>query len=198
MTNVGIQTGGNLTKTSGHMETDASHQNATKNKTKSDTRSRAIYYDEGAAVLSEAVGQFDSVQSVLRSATMFGGQSMATELSRQIADEEGKKSLFDKADIPQVRREDLDEKYLAKESEILSQYAPAHVNKPDLREPQVEDGLIQENLDRLNEEHARRVEVSNEYRSEETGMDTLGKNALLCGFGYSDPHERLKEKQKQP
>lgn len=198
MTNVGIQTSGNLTKTSGHMETDASHQNATKNKTKSDTRSRAIYYDEGAAVLSEAVGQFDSVQSVLRSATMFGGQSMATELSRQIADEEGKKSLFDKADIPQVRREDLDEKYLAKESEILSQYAPAHVAKPDLQEPQVETGKVQENLDRLNDKHRRRVEVSKEYRTEETGLDTLGENAFLGGYGYNDPLERLKEKQAKP
>ena len=129
---------------------------------------------------------------------MFGGQSMATELSRQIADEEGKKSLFDKADIPQVQREDLDEKYLAKENEILSQYAPAHINKPDLREPQAYNGLVQENLDRLNEEHARRVEVSNEYRNEETGMGTLGKNALLGGFGYSDPHERLKENKNNP
>ena len=197
-TNVGKQTGGNLTKTSGHMEADASHQNATKNKTKSDTRSRAIYYDEGAAVLSEAVGQFDSVQSVLRSATMFGGQSMATELSRQIADEEGKKSLFDKADIPQVRREDLDEKYLNKENEILTQYAPAHVTKPNLREPQAEDGLVQENLARLNEEHTRRVEVAKEYRRDETGVLPLVENGFAGGFGYDDPHERLKEKQEKP
>lgn len=197
-TNVGKQTGGNLTKTSGHMEADASHQNATKNKTKSDTRSRAIYYDEGAAVLSEAVGQFDSVQSVLRSATMFGGQSMATELSRQIADEEGKKSLFDKADIPQVRREDLDEKYLNKENEILTQYAPAHVTKPNLREPQAEDGLVQENLARLNEEHTRRVEVAKEYRRDEAGVLPLVENGFAGGFGYDDPHERLKEKQEKP
>ena len=197
-TNVGTQTGGSLTKISGLMETDASHQNATKNKTKSDTRSRAIYYDEGAAVLSEAVGQFDSVQSVLRSATMFGGQSMATELSRQIADEEGRRSLFDKADIPQVRREDLNEKYLNKENEILTQYAPVHVTKPDLREPQAEAGKIQENLDRLNEEHARRVEVAKEYRRDETGVLTLVENGFAGGFGYDDPHERLKEKQEKP
>ena len=197
-TNVDKQTGGNLTKISGHMEADASHQNATKNKTKSDTRSRAIYYDEGAAVLSEAVGQFDSVQSVLRSATMLGGQSMATELSRQIADEEGKQSLFDKADIPQVRREDLDEKYLNKENEILTQYAPAHVTKPNLREPQAEDGLVQENLDRLNEEHTRRVEVAKEYRRDETGVLPLVENGFAGGFGYNDPHERLKEKQEKP
>lgn len=196
--NVGKQTGGNLIKTSGHLETDASHQNAVKNKTQTDTRSRSIYYDDGAAVLSEAVGQFDSVQSVLRSATMYGGQSMATQLSQKIADEEGKKTLFDKADIPQVRRENLDEKYLTRESEILSNYAPAHVSKPDLQEPQDEVGKVQENLDSLNAEHARRIEVSSEYRDEETGMNTLGKNALLGGFGYSDPHERLKEKQKQP
>ena len=196
--NIGTQTGGNLTKTSGHMEIDASHQNAVKNKTQTDTKSRAIYYDEGAAVLSEAVGQFDSVQSVLRSATMYGGQSMATELSQKIADEEGKKSLFDKADIPQVQRENLDEKYLAKESEILSNYAPAHVSKPVLREPQAEAGKVQENLDRLNEEHRRRVEVANEYRNEETGMIPLGENVLLGGFGYDDPHERLKEKQEKP
>lgn len=197
-TNVGTQTGGSLTKISGLMETDASHQNATKNKTKSDTRSRAIYYDEGAAVLSEAVGQFDSVQSVLRSATMFGGQSMATELSRQIADEEGRRSLFDKADIPQVRREDLNEKYLNKENEILTQYAPVHVTKPDLREPQAEAGKIQENLDRLNEEHARRVEVAKEYHRDETGVLTLVENGFAGGFGYDDPHERLKEKQEKP
>ena len=196
--NVGKQTGGNLTKTSGHMEADASHQNAVKNKTKMDTRSRAIYYDEGAAVLSEAVGQFDSVQSVLRSATMFGGQSMATELSQKISDEEGRKTLFDKADIPQVHRENLDEKYLSKENEILTQYAPAHVSKPELKEPQVESGKVQENLDRLNDEHRRRVEVSQEYRSEETGLGTLGKNALLGGYGYDDPHERLKDKQEKP
>lgn len=196
--NVGKQTGGNLTKTSGHMEADASHQNAVKNKTKMDTRSRAIYYDEGAAVLSEAVGQFDSVQSVLRSATMFGGQSMATELSQKISDEEGRKTLFDKADIPQVHRENLDEKYLSKENEILTQYAPAHVSKPELKEPQVESGKVQENLDRLNDEHRRRVEVSQEYRSEETGLGTLGKNVLLGGYGYDDPHERLKEKQEKP
>ena len=196
--NVGKQTGGNLTKTSGHLETDASHQNAVKNKTQTDTRSRSIYYDDGAAVLSEAVGQFDSVQSVLRSATMYGGQSMATHLSQKIADEEGKKTLFEKADIPQVRRENLDEKYLARESEILSNYAPAHVSKKDLQEPQDEVGKVQENLDRLNAEHARRVEVANEYRSEETGLDTLGQNALLGGYGYDDPHERLKEKQKKP
>lgn len=196
--NVGKQTGGNLTKTSGHMEVDASHQNAIKNKTQTDTRSRAIYYDEGASVLSEAVGQFDSVQSVLRSATMYGGQSMATELSQKIADEEGKKTLFDKADIPQVRRENLDEKYLARESEILSNYAPAHVSKPALQEPQDEVDKVQETLDRLNAEHARRVEVANEYRSEESGLDALGKNALLGGYGYNDPHERLKEKQEKP
>lgn len=196
--NVGKQTGGNLTKTSGHMKADASHQNAVKNKTKMDTRSRAIYYDEGAAVLSEAVGQFDSVQSVLRSATMFGGQSMATELSQKISDEEGRKTLFDKADIPQVHRENLDEKYLSKENEILTQYAPAHVSKPELKEPQVESGKVQENLDRLNDEHRRRVEVSQEYRSEETGLGTLGKNVLLGGYGYDDPHERLKEKQEKP
>ena len=196
--NAGKQTGGNLIKTSGHLETDASHQNAVKNKTQTDTRSRSIYYDDGAAVLSEAVGQFDSVQSVLRSAMMYGGQSMATQLSQKIADEEGKKTLFDKADIPQVRRENLDEKYLTRESEILSNYAPAHVSKPDLQEPQDEVGKVQENLDSLNAEHARRIEVSSEYRDEETGMNTLGKNALLGGFGYSDPHERLKEKQKQP
>lgn len=196
--NVGKQTGGNLTKTSGHMEADASHQNAVKNKTKMDTRSRAIYYDEGAAVLSEAVGQFDSVQSVLRSATMFGGQSMATELSQKISDEEGRKTLFDKADIPQVHRENLDEKYLSKENEILTQYAPAHVSKPELKEPQVESGKVQENLDHLNDEHRRRVEVSQEYRSEETGLGTLGKNALLGGYGYDDPHERLKDKQEKP
>lgn len=196
--NVGNQTGGNLNKTSSHMETDASHQNAIKNKTKMDTRSQSIYYDEGAAVLSEAVDQFDSVQSVLRSATMYGGQSMATELSQKIADEEGKKSLFDKADIPQVRRENFDEKYLARESEILSNYAPAHVSKPALQEPQVEDGKVQENLDRLNSEHVRRVEVAKEYRSEETGMTPLGENALLGGYGYDDPIERLREKQEKP
>ena len=196
--NVGKQTSGNLTKTSGHLETDASHQNAVKNKTQMDTRSRSIYYDDGAAVLSEAVGQFDSVQSVLRSATLYGGQSMATQLSQKIADEEGKKTLFDKADIPQVRRENLDEKYLARESEILSNYAPAHVSKPDLQEPQDEVGKVQENLNRLNAEHRRRVEVSKEYRSEETGLDTLGKNALLGGYGYDDPHKRLKEKQEKP
>ena len=196
--NVGKQTSGNLTKTSGHIEIDASHQNAVKNKTQTDTRLRAIYYDDGAAVLSEAVGQFDSVQSVLRSATMYGGQSMATQLSQKIADEEGKKTLFDKADIPQVRRENLDEKYLARESEILSNYAPAHVSKPDLQEPQDEVGKVQENLNRLNAEHTRRVEVAKEYRSEETGLGTLGKNALLGGYGYDDPHERLKEKQEKP
>ena len=196
--NVGKQTSGNLTKTSGHLETDASHQNAVKNKTQMDTRSRSIYYDDGAAVLSEAVEQFDSVQSVLRSATLYGGQSMATQLSQKIADEEGKKTLFDKADIPQVRRENLDEKYLARESEILSNYAPAHVSKPDLQEPQDEVGKVQENLNRLNAEHRRRVEVSKEYRSEETGLDTLGKNALLGGYGYDDPHKRLKEKQEKP
>lgn len=196
--NVGKQTGGNLNKISGQMETDASHQNAVRSNTKMDTRSRAIYYDEGAAVLSEAVGQFDSVQSVLRSATMYGGQNMATELSQKIADEEGKKSLFDKADIPQVRRENLDEKYLARESEILSTYAPAHVSKPALLEPQIEDGKVQENLDRLNDEHARRVEVAKEYRSEETGVTPLGENALLGGFGYNDPLERLREKQEKP
>lgn len=195
--NVGKQTGGNLIKTSGHMKVDASHQNAVKNKTQTDTRSRSIYYDDGAAVLSEAVGQFDSVQSVLRSATMYGGQSMATQLSQKIADEEGKKTLFDKADIPQVRRENLDEKYLARESEILSNYAPAHVSKPDLQEPQDEVGKVQENLNRLNAEHARRVEVANEYRNEETGLGTLGQNALLGGYGYDDPHERLKEKQEK-
>lgn len=195
--NIGKQTIGNLTKTSGHVETNASHQNAVKNKTQTNTRSRSIYYDDGAAVLSEAVGQFDSVQSVLRSATMYGGQSMATQLSQKIADEEGKKTLFDKADIPQVRRENLDEKYLARESEILSTYAPAHVSKPALQEPQDEVGKVQENLDRLNAEHARRVEVANEYRSEETGLDTLGQNALLGGYGYDDPHERLKEKQEK-
>lgn len=196
--NVGKQTGGNITKTSGHMEVDSSHQNSIKNKTQTDSRSRSIYYDDGAAVLSEAVGQFDSVQSVLRSATLYGGQSMATQLSQKIADEEGKKTLFDKADIPQVRRENLDEKYLARESEILSNYAPAHMSKPDLQEPQDEVGKVQENLDRLNDEHRRRVEVSQEYRSEETGLDTLGKNALLGGYGYDDPHERLKEKQEKP
>lgn len=196
--NVGKQTGGNLIKTSGHIETDASHQNAIKNKTQTDTRSRSIYYDDGAAVLSEAVGQFDSVQSVLRSATMYGGQSMATQLSQKIADEEGKKTLFDKADIPQIRRENLDEKYLARESEILSNYAPAHVSKPALQEPLDEVGKVQENLNRLSAEHARRVDVANEYRSEETGLDTLGKNALLGGYGYDDPHERLKEKQENP
>lgn len=196
--NVGKQTSGNLNKTSGHMETDASHQNAVKNKTKMDTRSRAIYYDEGAAVLSEAVGQFDSVQSVLRSATMYGGQSMATELSQKIADEEGKKSLFDKADIPQMRRENLDEKYLARENEILSTYAPAHVSKPVLQEPQVEPRKVQESLDRLNDEHVRRVEVAKEYRSKETGMTPLGENALLGGYGYDDPIERLREKQEKP
>lgn len=196
--NVGKQTSGNLTKTSGHLETDVSHQNAVKNKTQTDTRSRSIYYDDGAAVLSEAVGQFDSVQSVLRSATMYGGQSMATQLSQKIADEEGKKTLFDKADIPQVRRENLDEKYLAWESEILSNYAPAHASKPDLQEPQDEVGKVQENLNRLNAEHTRRVEVANEYRNEETGLDTLGQNALLGGYGYDDPHERLKDKQEKP
>ena len=196
--NAGKQTGGNLIKTSGHLETDASHQNAVKNKTQTDTRSRSVYYDDGAAVLSEAVGQFDSIHSVLRSATMYGGQSMATQLSQKIADEEGKKTLFDKADIPLVRRENLDEKYLARESEILSNYAPAHVSKPDLQEPQVEVSKVQENLNRLNAEHARRVEVANEYRNEETGLDTLSKNALLGGYGYDDPHERLKEKQEKP
>ena len=196
--NIGKQTGGNLIKTSDHMEVDASHQNAVKNKTQTDTRSRSIYYDDGAVVLSEAVEQFDSVQSVLRSATMYGGQSMATQLFQKIADEEGKKTLFDKADIPQVRRENLDEKYLARESEILSSYAPAHVSKPALQEPQDEVGKVQENLDRLNDEHRRRVEVSQEYRSEESGLDALGKNALLGGYGYDDPHERLKEKQEKP
>lgn len=196
--NVEKQTGGNITKTSGHMEVDASLQNAVKNRTQTDTRTRAIYYDDGAAVLSEAVGQFDSVQSVLRSATMYGGQSMATQLSQKIADEEGKKTLFDKADIPQVRRENLDEKYLARESEILSNYAPAHVSKKDLQEPQDEVGKVQENLNRLNAEHARRVEVANEYRNEESGLDTLGQNALLGGYGYNDPHERLKAKQEKP
>lgn len=196
--NAGKQTGGNLIKTSGHLETDASHQNAVKNKTQTDTRSRSVYYDDGAAVLSEAVGQFDSIHSVLRSATMYGGQSMATQLSQKIADEEGKKTLFDKADIPLVRRENLDEKYLARESEILSNYAPAHVSKPDLQEPQDEVSKVQENLNRLNAEHARRVEVANEYRNEETGLDTLSKNALLGGYGYDDPHERLKEKQEKP
>ena len=195
--NVGKQTSGHLTKTSGRMEADASHQNAVKNKTQTDTRSRAIYYDDGAAVLSEAVGQFDGVQSVLRSATMYGGQSMATQLSQKIADEEGKKTLFDKADIPEVRRENLYEKYLARESEILSNYAPAHVSKPDLREPQDGAGKVQENLDRLNTEHARRVEVSKEYRREETGVIPLGENALLGGYGYDDPLERLKEKQEK-
>lgn len=123
---------------------------------------------------------------------------MATELSRQIADEEGKKSLFDKADIPQVRREDLDEKYLNKENEILTQYAPAHVTKPNLREPQAEDGLVQENLARLNEEHTRRVEVAKEYRRDETGVLPLVENGFAGGFGYDDPHERLKEKQEKP
>ena len=129
---------------------------------------------------------------------MYGGQSMATQLSQKIADEEGKKTLFDKADIPQVRRENLDEKYLARESEILSNYAPPHVSKKDLQEPQDEVGKVQENLNRLNAEHARRVEVANEYRNEETGLDTLGQNALLGGYGYDDPHERLKEKQQKP
>lgn len=195
--NVGKQTGGNLIKTSGHLETDASHQNAVKNKTQTDTRSRSIYYDDGAAVLSEAVGQFDSVQSVLRSATLYGGKSMATQLSQKIADEEGKKTLFDKADIPQVQRENLDEKYLARESEILSNYAPAHVSKPALQEPQNEVGKVQENLDRLNAEHRQRVEVSKEYRNEETGMIPLGENVFFGGFGYDDPHERLKEKQEK-
>ena len=123
---------------------------------------------------------------------------MATELSRQIADEEGRRSLFDKADIPQVRREDLNEKYLNKENEILTQYAPVHVTKPDLREPQAEAGKIQENLDRLNEEHARRVEVAKEYRRDETGVLTLVENGFAGGFGYDDPHERLKEKQEKP
>lgn len=123
---------------------------------------------------------------------------MATQLSQRIADEEGKKTLFDKADIPQVRRENLDEKYLARENEILRNYAPAHVSKPDLQEPLDEVGKVQENLNRLNAEHARRVEVANEYRSEETGLGTLGKNALLGGYGYDNPHERLKDKQKKP
>lgn len=129
---------------------------------------------------------------------MYGGQSMATQLSQKIADEEGKKTLFDKADIPQIRRENLDEKYLTRESEILSNYAPAHVSKPALQEPLDEVGKVQENLNRLSAEHARRVDVANEYRSEETGLDTLGKNALLGGYGYDDPHERLKEKQENP
>ena len=87
---------------------------------------------------------------------------------------------------------------MARESEILSNYAPAHVSKPALQEPLDEVGKVQENLNRLSAEHARRVDVANEYRSEETGLDTLGKNALLGGYGYDDPHERLKEKQENP
>lgn len=197
-TNVGKQTGSNLTKTSGHIEADTSHQNAIKNKTKMDTHSRSIYYDEGASVLSEAVGQFESVQSVLRSATMYGGQSMATELSQKIADEEKKKSLFDNTDIPMVKREDLDEKFLTRENAILSQYAPAHLEKPNLKEVQADAGKVQENLDRLNQEHHRRVQVSKEYRREETGMSTLGQNAFLGGYGYNDPHERLKKEEDKP
>ena len=134
----------------------------------------------------------------MRSSTLYGGKAVATVLAQKIADEEKKKSLFDNIDIPQVKREDLDEKFLTRENEILSQYAPALLEKPNLKEPQAESEKIQENQVRLDEEHGRRVGVTKEYRGEETGMDALGQIALLGGFGYDDPHERLKEKQENP
>ena len=196
--NVGKQTGGNLSKISGHMEADTSHQNSSKNQIKTSSKSRTIQYDESPAVLFESIEQHESIQSALRSSTLYGGKSVATALAQKIADEEKKRSLFDNIDIPQVTREDLDEKFLTRENKILSQYAPAHLEKPNLKEPQDETGKVQENLDRLNEEHGRRVEVSQEYRRDETGMETLGQNALLAGYGYDDPHERLKEKLNKP
>lgn len=196
--NIGKQAGGNLTQTSGHIEADTSHQNVVKNKINTSTKSRTIQYDESPAVLFESIEQHEGIQSVLRSSTLYGGQAVATALAQRISDEEKKKSLFDNADIPQVKREDLDEKFLTRENEILSQYAPAHLEKPNLKEPQAMAGKVQGNLARLNEEHGRRVEVAKEYRKEETGMDTLGLNAFLGGFGYDDPHERLEEKREKP
>ena len=196
--NTGRQTGNNLSKTSAHMEADMSHQNVTKNQTKTDTKSRTIQYDESPAVLFESIEQHEGIQSVLRSSTLYGGKSVATALTQKIADEEKKRSLFDNADIPQVKREDLDEKFLSRENEILSRYAPAHLEKPNLKEPQSEARMVQENLDRLNVEHGRRVEVTKEYRREETGVFPLGENAFAGGFGYDDPHERIKDKQEKP
>ena len=194
--NIGKQNGGNLTQTSGHMEADTSHQNVVKNKINTSTKSRTIQYDESPAVLLESIEQHEGIQSVLRSSTLYGGQAVATALAQRIADEE--KSLFDNADIPLVKRENLDEKFLTRENEILSQYAPAHLEKPNLKEPQAMTGKVQGNLARLNEEHDRRVEVAKEYRKEGTGMDTLGLNAFLGGFGYDDPHERLEKKLEKP
>ena len=196
--NVGKQTGGNLTKTSGHMKADMSHQNASKNQIKTESKSRTIQYDESPAVLFESIEQHEGIQSTLRSSTLYGGKAVATVLAQKIADEEKKRSLFDNIDIPQLQREDLDENFLTRENEILSQYAPAHLEKPNLKEPQAESEKIQENQVRLDEEHGRRVGVTKEYRGEETGMDALGQIALLGGFGYDDPHERLKEKQENP
>lgn len=192
------QTGSNLSKTSSHMEADMSHQNVTKNQIKTDTKSRTIQYDESPAVLFESIEQHEGIQSALRSSTLYGGKSVATALAQKIADEEKKRSLFDHTDIPQVKRADLDDKFLTRENEILSQYAPAHLEKPNLKEPQSEARMVQENLDRLNKEHDRRVEVAKDYRRIETGVLPIVENAFAGGFGYEDPHERLKEKQDNP
>lgn len=196
--NVSKQMGENLTKTTGYMEADISHQNVTKNQIKTDTRSRTIQYDESPAILLESIEQHEGIQSALRSSTLYGGKFVATALTQKISDEEKKRSLFDNTDIPQVKREDLDEKFLSRENEILSRYAPAHLEMPNIKEPQSEARMVQENLDRLNEEHGRRVDVAKEYRREETGVLPLGENAFAGGFGYDDPHERLKEKQEKP
>lgn len=192
------QTGSNFSKTSGHTEADMSHQNAVKNQIKTNSKSRTIQYDESPTVLFESIEQHEGIQSALRSSTLYGGKAVATVLAQKIADEEKKRSLFNNTDIPQVTREDLNEKFLTLENKILSQYAPAHLDRPNLKEPHAETGKVQENLDRLNEEHNRRVEVAKEYRREETGVLPLGENAFAGGFGYDDPHERLKEKQEKP
>lgn len=196
--NVSKQMGENLTKTTGYMKADISHQNVTKNQIKTDTRSRTIQYDESPAILLESIEQHEGIQSALRSSTLHGGKFVATALAQKISDEEKKRSLFDNTDIPQVKREDLEEKFLSRENEILSRYAPAHLEMPNIKEPQSEARMVQENLDRLNEEHGRRVDVAKEYRREETGVLPLGENAFAGGFGYDDPHERLKEKQEKP
>lgn len=193
--NTAKQTGSNFSKTSVHTEADISNQNAAKNQIKTNSKSRTIQYDESPAVLFESIEQHEGIQSALRSSTLYGGKSVATALAQKIADEEKKRSLFDNIDIPQVTREDLDEKFLTRENKILSQYAPAHLKKPNLKEPQDEIGKVQENLDRLNKEHDCQVEVSKEYRRKETGVFPLVENAFAGGFGYEDPHERLKEKQ---
>lgn len=160
----------------------------------SEQSQQSVSYDRNYMVLEQGLEQFGGVQSLLRHATMRGGEQLSINPRQQVRDENRAAHHAPEVELPQVHLPDsLREEYQQRESELLMMYAPVTPPAPALQRPAKTVTVAEEKFEHLEKEHKRHKEAASEYRNDESGVSTAVGNVFLGGLGYDSPHDKLRK-----